>query len=281
MPQRFARSDEAPSPMLNMFARSQRAKPALDSQPREMRETSAPDNRIIAARHEFANVFGDLAKGKRNWQLMAFALVAVLGLVTAAYVRLASSSRAVPYVVEVDHLGQIMDVGVAERMVTPDQRLIASQLAQFIRSIRSVLPVAAAAAQVEMIGHGYAFVAPEAAGVLNEYFASARNDPRVLGARLTRQVNVTAVLRVPESDVWRLQWTELEHSTQPGGPTRTTAWEGYATIKVVPPTTAEAIQENPLGVFVTTINWTQVGERLSNGADLSTDSNTTQSDGSH
>jgi len=267
--------------MLNMFARSQRAKPALDSQPREMRETSAPDNRIIAARHEFANVFGDLAKGKRNWQLMAFALVAVLGLVTAAYVRLASSSRAVPYVVEVDHLGQIMDVGVAERMVTPDQRLIASQLAQFIRSIRSVLPVAAAAAQVEMIGHGYAFVAPEAAGVLNEYFASARNDPRVLGARLTRQVNVTAVLRVPESDVWRLQWTELEHSTQPGGPTRTTAWEGYATIKVVPPTTAEAIQENPLGVFVTTINWTQVGERLSNGADLSTDSNTTQSDGSH
>lgn len=266
---------------LNILARPQIAKPLSDDRSRQTYASSTPDNRIIAARDEFANVFGDLAKGKRNWQLMAFALVAVLGLVSAAYVRLASSARVVPYVVEVNSLGQVMDVGIAERMVTPDQRLIASQLAQFIRSIRSVLPAAAAAAQVEMIGRGYAFVAPEAAGVLNEYFANGRNDPRVLGARLTRQVNVTAVLRVPKSDVWRLQWTELERPTQLGGPTKTTAWEGYATIKIVPPTTAEAIQENPLGLFVTTFNWTQVGERLSNGADLSPDSSTVQSDGNH
>lgn len=267
--------------MLNILARTQSARAVSDDEPRQAYPLSTPDNRIIAARHEFANVFGDLAKGKRNWQLMAFALVGVLGLVSAAYVRLASAARVVPYVVEVNRLGQVMDVGIAERMVAPDQRLIASELAQFVRSIRTVLPEAAGAAQVEMIGRGYAFVAPEAAGVLNEYFANARNDPRVLGARLTRQVTVTAVLRVPKSDVWRLQWTELERPIQPGGPTRTTAWEGYATIKVVTPTTAEAIQENPLGVFVTTINWTQVGERLSNGADLSTDSSTTQSDASH
>ena len=265
----------------HLFVHRRSMQPTGERSPRHMCEPRVEGNRIIAARHEFANAFGDLARGKRNWQLIAFSVVGILGIVTVAYVRLASSSRVVPYVVEVSRLGQVMNVGVAERMVTPDQRLVASQLAQFIRAIRTVLPEAAAAAQVEMIGRGYAFVAPEAAGTLNEYFANAHNDPRVLGARLTRQVDVTAVLRVPRSDVWRLQWTELERSTQPGGPARTTAWEGYATIKVVPPNTAEAIQENPLGLFVTTFNWTQVGERTSNGAALSTDSSAAATDSSH
>ena len=229
-------------------------------------------NHIIAARNEFANLFGDLARGKRNWQLMAFLLAGVLALVTVAYVRLAASAHVVPYVVEVNKLGQLAAVGTADRMATPDQRLVASQLAQFLRAIRTVLPAAAAEGQGEMIRRGYAFVAPEAAGFLNDYFANPRNDPRALGTRLTRRVDVTGVLRVPNSDVWRLQWTEVERSTQPGGPTRITAWEGYATVKLVPPTTADAIQDNPLGLYVTTINWTQVGERTSDATDTAADS---------
>jgi len=227
-------------------------------------------NHIIAARNEFANAFGDLAKGKRNWQLMAFALAAILGVVSLAYVRLASSARVVPYVVEVDRLGQVMAVGAADQMAAPDHRLIASQLAQFVRAIRTVLPADAAAGQAEMIRRGYAFVAPEAAGFLNDYFAISRNDPRVLGTQLTRQVEVAGILRVPNSDVWRLQWTEIERSTQPSGPTRTTAWEGYASVKLVPPVTTEAIQDNPLGLYVTTINCTQVGERHSDSPDVPT-----------
>lgn len=238
-------------------------------------------NHIIAARNEFANVFGDLARGKRNWQLMAFLLVGVLSVVTVAYVRLAASSRVVPYVVEVNKLGQITTVGVAEQMKAPEQRLVASELAQFVRAIRTVFPAAAGAAQAEMIRRGYAFVAPDAAGFLNDYFANPRNDPRVLGARLTRQIDVTGVLRVPNSSVWRLQWTETERSTQPGGPTHTTAWEGYATVTLVPPATADAIQANPLGLYLTTINWTQVGTHGSDGSDASADSAASASDTTH
>jgi type IV secretion system protein VirB5 len=222
--------------------------------------SKAEINHIITARNEFANAFGDLAKGKRNWQVMAFALTGLLTLVTLAYVRLAASSRVVPYVVEVDNLGQVIAVGTAEQMKVPDQRLVVSQLAQFVRAIRTVLPAAASAAQAEMIRRGYAFVAPEAAAFLNDYFASPANDPRVLGARLTREVEVTGVLRVPDSDVWRVQWRETERPTQPGGPTRTVAWEGYVTLQLNPPTTAESIQDNPLGLYVTSINWTQVAD---------------------
>ncbi len=221
---------------------------------------AAPEvNPFVAARTEFMNAFGDLAKGKRSWQLMAFSLAGLLTLVTIAYVRLAASSRVVPYVVHVDRLGQVVAVGAAEEFKRPDQRLIASELARFVRAIRTVLPAAAAAAQAEMLRRGYTFVAPEAAAFLNDYFANPLNDPRVLGLRLTRQVDVTGVLRVPNSDVWRLQWTETERSTQPGGATRTVAWEGYVTVKLVPPRTAETVQDNPLGVSVASVNWTQIG----------------------
>lgn len=239
---------------------STRQPPAHDANHDGGSTSTSRVNHLITARNEFTNAFGDLAKGKRNWQLMAFALVAILMLITIGYIRLAASSRVVPYVVEVDRLGQILAVGAADELKAPDQRLIASQLAQFVRSIRTVLPGAAAPAQAEMLRRGYAYVAPEAAGFLNDYFASTKNDPRVLGTRLTRQVDVASVLRVPNSDVWRLQWTETERSTQAGGPVRTVAWEGYVTVSIAPPATADVVQDNPLGLYIRSVNWTQLAE---------------------
>ena len=218
------------------------------------------DSPFLAARHEFTNAFGDLARGKRNWQVLAYALVGLLVLVTIAYVRLAASARVVPYVVHVDRLGQVAAVGLADALQQPDQRLMASELAQFVRAIRTVLPVAAAAAQGALLRRGYAFAAPAAAAFLNDYFAKPEHDPRLLGLRLARQVDIASVLRVPHSDVWRLRWTETERSTALGGLMRTVAWEGYLTVTLVPPTTAEVLQENPLGLSITSVSWTQVTE---------------------
>jgi type IV secretion system protein TrbF len=245
---------------LNRFLSARDASPGSETTPSAEADCEPKFNHIIAARNEFSNAFGDLARGKRNWQLMSFALIALLAVTTLSYVRLASSQRVIPYLVQVDRLGQVLEIGRADEMLKPDQRLVAAQLAQFIRAIRTVLPASAAAGQAEMIKRGFAFAAPEAAGFLNDYFADSKNDPRLLGARLTRQVDVTGILRVPNSDVWRLQWNETERPIPAGEETRTTAWEGYATVKVVPPINAEAVQDNPLGLYITTINWTQIAE---------------------
>lgn len=230
------------------------------------RSTAGSDNAtapsyIDAARREFAGIFGDLARGKRNWQIMAFALAGLLAIIMVAYIRLAASTRLVPYLVHVDRLGQVVGAGALEPMRVPDDRLIASQLAQFMRNLRTVLPAAAAPAQVEMIRRGYAFVTPETAGFLNDHFGHPDNDPRVLGARLTRQIDVTGVLRVPGSDVWTVRWTETESPTQGGTPSRTAAWEAYVATKVAPPTAIDGVQENPLGLYVTSITWTRLATK--------------------
>lgn len=232
-----------------------------------------PSRIVQNARREFAGVFGDLVRGKRNWQLIAYALAAILAVATAGAARLSFSARIVPYIVQVDQLGRIGLTAPAERMRAPDDRLVASQLAAFIRSVRTILPAAAAGAQAEMLKRGYAFAMPEAAGYLNSYFSEPDHDPRVLSQRLIREVDVGSVLRVPDADkstahregsaqTWRLQWTETDRPTQAGDSTHVTAWEGYLTLRVVPPRTAETVQENPLGLNITSIAWTRVGRRV-------------------
>src|SRR5260370_40560 len=153
------------------------------------RESAVPANRdspFLLARTEFMNAFGDLAVGKRNWQLMAFVALGLLAVLMIADVWGTKSPQVVPYIVQVDRLGQVVQVGPADALKRPEDRLIASELAQFVRAIRTVLPAAAQAAQAELLGRGYAFVAPPAAAFLNDYFADPKHDPRVLGQQLSR-----------------------------------------------------------------------------------------------
>lgn len=227
---------------------------------RSLMSAVPPDPRILAARGEFANAFGDLARGKRNWQLAAFWSLGLLTACITAYIRMASSARVVPYIVEVDKLGQVMSAKEADMMRAPEPRLIASQLAGFVRSVRTVLPASLPRVQADMMRRAYTFVdqGSPAAVMLNTYFADPSHDPRVLGQALTRQVEITSTLPVPSSPTWKVRWTETEFPLIAGAMTRVTAWEGYVTVRVKAPTTADAVQDNPLGVFITSINWTQV-----------------------
>lgn len=219
------------------------------------------------ARREFVSAFGDLARGKRNWQIVAYVLGGILLLQALSIVRLAASAHAIPYIVRADRLGSVAPVGPAEPLRDPDTRLVASQLADFVRSVRSVLPTVAATAQAELLRRGYALATPTAAAFLNSYLGEPAHDPRLLGARLTRDVQVTSALRVPDpggrksaegAQTWRLQWLETDRPLDAGDSAQVAAWEGYVTLQIVPPRIAEVIQVNPLGLRITSITWTRV-----------------------
>lgn len=217
-------------------------------------------NPYLRGRAEFDSVFSDLAKGKRNWQLAAFGAIALAGVLAAGVVMLATHSRITPYVVEVDRLGRAQAFGPAERLRATDERVIISQLATFVRDIRSV--VADPAAQADLVRRAYAFVDQGAAPFLNAYFTSPANDPRILGREMSRLVEVTSVLPVPGSAAgsatWKVSWTETSLPLTTGGSPTVTAWEGYFTTRTIPPETTDRITINPLGLYVASINWTQL-----------------------
>jgi type IV secretory pathway TrbF-like protein len=226
-----------------------------------MPATQHPERTFLAARHEFENIFMNLARAKRNWQLVAFVLLALLGTVIVSYVQLASTSRIMPYVVEVDQLGRAVAFGPAEPLRVTDRRVTVAELVTFLKNVRTVVP--SADAQRDLIRRAYAFVDQRGAAFLNEYFANPANDPRILGTRMTRLVELTSILPVPgaldaTTSTWKVQWTERELPTAAGTTARTTAWEGYLTTRTIPPQHADVIEENPLGLYITTITWTQI-----------------------
>lgn len=214
------------------------------------------ENPYLAAREEFISTFGDLARGKRNWQLVAFALLGLLGLVLAGYLRLSLASRITPYVVEVDRLGQAVAFGPAEPLRATDVRLYVFTLALVIHDLRTVS--ADADTERDMLRAAYAYATGSARTTLDTYFADPAHDPRVLGRTVSRDVQITSVLRVPGAGrTWKVAWRETERP-RVAGPLRVASWEAYLSLELHPPSTAEALLRNPLGLYVTDLNWSEI-----------------------
>jgi type IV secretion system protein VirB5 len=74
------------------------------------------------------------------WQLFGVAglLVGLAGVAGIAYV--GSKSKYVPYVIEVDKLGEVAAVGPAQLAAPADPRVVRASLASFISSARLVTP---------------------------------------------------------------------------------------------------------------------------------------------
>ena len=217
--------------------------------------TARRDSPYLAGRDAFSGAFGDLARARRNWQLVAFGLLALELLTLSGLLRLSLESRITPYVVEVDRLGRAVAFGPAEKLARTDQRILVAELTGFIRSVRTVY--ADLAAEKDLLYGAYAYLAGPARATLDAYFSRPENDPRLLAASFTRHVEVESVLQIPGTRTWRVQWTEREEPLRPGT-VRESAWEAYLTVVVRPPATADFIQVNPLGLYVTHLTWTRI-----------------------
>ncbi len=210
---------------------------------------------VLRGRYEFHRSFSDLARGKRNWQWVAALALVLLGFATTGLVTLATQSRIVPYVVEVDRMGRAEAVAPAEAVPAAEDRVVVAALSSFVTSIRTVY--ADPVAQRDAVYRAYAYVSGDAREFLESYFSDPQNDPRRLGKDFRRAVEVTGVLPVPGRDsqtrTYRVQWNETSRSAQGGTTER--AWEGYLAVTLAPLTTTEGVERNPLGVFVTDLSW--------------------------
>jgi type IV secretion system protein VirB5 len=55
---------------------------------------------------------------------------------------------------------------------------------------------------------------------------------------------------------WQVRWTEEQRGID-GLPLGRSHWEGILTVDIVPPTTEDGAQVNPLGLYVTDLRWTK------------------------
>lgn len=214
-----------------------------------MQEVESP---FIAARREWNERYGDYIAQAKNWRLAAILSLTISAILALGAMWLASQTKFVPYVVEVDKLGASVAVAAADRATfAPDQRIVRAQLAQWISDARSVSsdPVAERTALTRV----YSMVAVSAKPYLDDWYRS--HSPFEAGTKNTVNVNVDAVL--PQSDkTYQVQWTEEQRSLD-NTRVATTHWIANVTVGTNPPTDEATILHNPTGLYVTDLSWTQ------------------------
>ena len=186
----------------------------------------------------------------RNWRIMAFGSLFLSAGFAAALVWQSARGTVVPWVVQVDRVGQAQSVAPATDDYHPTDPQIAWHLARFIEQVRSI-PADPIIVRQNWL-RAYEWTTDRGATSLNEY--ARANDPFTKVGRQQIAVEVSSVLRA-SPDSFRVAWTEKRYENgQLAGSER---WTAILTIVIQTPRDAERLRANPLGIYVNAISWSR------------------------
>jgi type IV secretion system protein VirB5 len=209
-------------------------------------------NPYVEARREWNDRYLDLVRARRWWQLAAFAELVLVGGLGGGLAALSLQHKTVPYVVEVDALGAAVAVKPVEAAGRPaDERIVRYQLAAFVRGARAVMTDRAA--MKRGLDQVYAYARGAARSFLDDHYRA--NNPFDIAKTSTVVPAVISLLQVSERS-WQVRWTEEQRGLD-GTLLGKSTWEALLALEIAPPTTPEAIQLNPFGLYVTEIRWTK------------------------
>lgn len=186
----------------------------------------------------------------KNWRIMAFGSLILSAGFASALVWQSARGTVVPWVVQVDNLGQSQAVAPAVAEYRPTDPQIAFHLGRFIEQTRSIPSDAIIVRQNWL--RAYEFTTDRGAATLNDY--ARTNDPFTKVGRQQIAVEVSSVIRA-SNDSFRVAWTERHYEN--GQLSTTERWTAILTIVIQTPRDAERLRANPLGIYVNAISWSR------------------------
>ena len=209
-------------------------------------------NPYVEARREWNDRYLDLVRARRWWQITAVAELALVGVLGSGLVALSLQHKTIPYVVEVDALGAATAVKPVEAAGRPtDERIVRYQLAAFVRGTRAVMTDRAA--MKRGLDQVYAYARGSARAFLDDHYRA--NNPFEIAKTYTVLPSVSSLLPLSERS-WQVRWSEEQRGLD-GTLLGKSTWEAVLAVETVAPTTADVIQANPFGLYVTEIRWTK------------------------
>lgn len=219
-------------------------------------ETPVPETPYRRAAQIWDERMGSARAQAANWRLAAFGSLIIAGAAIGGLLWQSTRSIVTPYVVEVDQTGTVRAIGPATEGYKPSDAQIAQILANFIRDVRSVSidPVVVR----ENWLRAYDYATDRGAIALNDY--ALENDPFDAIGRRSVAVDIASVVRA-SADSFELRWSEKTYAN--GQFEKLDRYTAHLTIVVAPPRTVDALNKNPLGIYVHGVNWSK---DLSTGA---------------
>jgi type IV secretory pathway TrbF-like protein len=207
----------------------------------------------IKARHEWNERYGDYISQARHWRMMALisGLVAVIALTGLVYIR--AQGKIVPYVVEVDKLGQPATVVRNRGTNTVDSRVIKAYLARFIADWRDV--TIDRQVQKGAVDRVYAMLPRSSVALrkIGEFFRASNPFLRAT----TESVSVTLTDLLPTSDQsWQVEWQEVTRDAH-GAVKSTVRMKASILVGITPPTDESLILINPVGIYIMDASWSR------------------------
>ena len=232
--------------------------PAQDDYLEGGRRKGESDNPYLSARRTWNDHAAQAASSRQSWQLLAVLSLLVALAAVGGMVHVAGQSRFVPYVVEVDKLGQPVAVAPAQQALAADPRVVRAAVAAFVSDARLVTPDIAL--QRKAIYRLYSMLAANdpATAKANEWLnGTDQSSPLKRAAMETVSTEIISAL--PQTaDTWQVDWTEMVRDRQgvlQSAPFRMRAMLTVYTVPATPQTTEEQLRNNPLGIYVRDFSW--------------------------
>ncbi|WP_454884465.1 conjugal transfer protein TrbF [Sphingomonas oryzagri] len=212
--------------------------------------TEDPETPFARAGQIWDDRIGSARVQAYHWRLMALGELLLCSGLSAALVWQSRQSHIVPYVVEVDRLGEARSVAPVAAQWTPNEAQVAWQLGRFIRDVRSVSldPVVTRQNWLD----AYAMSTEQAAHSLSDQ-ARSSNPFADAGSRAV-SVEIASVVRISDQS-FEIKW--LETQFERGALIGRSHWTGVVTIRLVAPRSADVLRRNPLGIYVNGVDWSR------------------------
>ncbi len=212
--------------------------------------TPEPETPYQRAAQVWDDRIGSARVQARNWRLMAFGSLFVSAGLAAGLVWQSASGTIVPWVVQVDKLGEAQTVAPASAGYHPTDPQIAWHLARFIEQTRAI-PADPIVLRQNWLA-AYDYTTDQGALALNDY--ARVNDPFAKVGETQVAVDVSSVIRASPNS-FRVGWVERRYAD--GALAATERWTAILTITIQTPRDAERLKKNPLGVYVHALNWSK------------------------
>ena len=218
------------------------------------------ENPYLNARRSWNEHVGSVVSSRQAWQIIGILSLLIALASVGGVIYIGSQSKFVPYVIEVDKLGQAVAVQPAQTAEPANERVIHAYVAAFINDARQVTPDIAL--QRAAIFRVYAMLSGNDPATLemNQFLnGNPELNPFKRAEKETVAVQIESVMRqTPES--WQVDWVETVRDRQGTMKMPPFHMRALLTVYLVPPTpatTEEQIRKNPMGIYIKDFRWSK------------------------
>lgn len=217
-------------------------------------------NPYLNYRRRWNDHTGSILSQRNMWMMFCIASMLITLAAVGGIMHIGSQSKFVPYIVEVDKLGQSVAAHPAQQITNVDSRVLQATAAEFISNARLVTPDVQLQRNAIFKLYAVMVAGDPGAAKMNEHLNGVpEQNPFQRAAKETVSVEILSVLQ-QTGQTWQVDWIETVRDRKgqlASEPFRMRALVNVTTIPPTPETTEQQLRMNPLGVYIVDYNWSR------------------------